>query len=177
MNSLKTFTKWLHRFEDGMLAFILLAMIILSVTDILMRNFFSGGILWIPPLLRVLVLWIGMLGALMASRQQEHIAVDVLSRMLPAKGKRISSIASSLFTAIICLIVAYHSYLFVVSTFEYQDMGFNNIPAWIFQAVIPFAFFMMAIRFFIHSVGYLLSGDYLKKDDVIKEQTPSEEMA
>ena len=165
MNTVKQLTNWLNRFEDGFLALILLSMILLSVTDILMRNFFSGGILWIPPLLRVLVLWLGMLGALMASRQQEHIAVDVLSRMLPAKGKQISNIISCLFTSAVCLFIAYHSYLFVESTFEYEDLGFNDIPMWIFQAVIPFAFIMMAIRFAIRSVGYLLVTDYLTKEE------------
>ena len=46
----------LHRAEDALRAFLLTAMILLAGTQILMRNLFDSGFVWIDPLLRVLVL-------------------------------------------------------------------------------------------------------------------------
>ena len=56
----------LHFLENGLLVGLLVAMIGIAVTQIVMRNGFDSGFLWADSLLRVLVLWIGMIGALVA---------------------------------------------------------------------------------------------------------------
>lgn len=71
---MKKLVTWVHRAEDSLLVLLLLAMILLAGFDILARSLFGGGVSWIPPLLRVLVLWLGLLGALLATRTREHIA-------------------------------------------------------------------------------------------------------
>ncbi|WP_301387165.1 TRAP transporter small permease subunit, partial [Thalassolituus sp. UBA2590] len=78
---MKRLVQWLHRLEDSVLVLLLLAMIILAGYDILARSIFGGGVSWIPPLLRVMVLWIGLLGALLATRSREHISIDLISKL------------------------------------------------------------------------------------------------
>lgn len=152
--------RWLHRFEDGMLALLLLTMIILAVSDIVMRNLFGSGAAWIPPILRIMVLWLGLLGALMATRSQEHIAIDVLSRAFGPKGKRIASAVGAFFASAVCGCVAWYSLEFVQTAMEYNDMAFARVPAWPLQTVIPFSFGLMAVRFCLHAMGYLKQSDY-----------------
>lgn len=50
-----------HRLEDSILVALLLAMIVLAVTQIALRNGFDTGITWADALLRVMVLWIALL--------------------------------------------------------------------------------------------------------------------
>ena len=69
----------LHRAEDGLLALLLSVMIVLAGTQILMRNLFDSGFVWIDPLLRVGVLWLGLIGATVATRNNKHIRIDLLS--------------------------------------------------------------------------------------------------
>ena len=76
----------LHRIEDSILVLLLLSMIVLAGVDILARLLFGGGIVWVTPLLRVMVLWVGLAGALVATRSREHIAIDLISRLAPAPG-------------------------------------------------------------------------------------------
>ncbi len=71
---------FLHRLEDGMLVGLLLLLIGMAVAQIFLRNFLGSGILWGDALLRVAVLWIGLLGAMAASRRGAHIGIDVVSR-------------------------------------------------------------------------------------------------
>ena len=97
--------RWLHNAEDFLLAAVLFVMLFLAITDIAMRLATGGSLIWIPPVLQVLVLWLGLLGALLASRSQEHIAIDVLSRFVGPFGKKICGISGSLFAAIVCSIV------------------------------------------------------------------------
>ncbi len=57
------FIKLMNFIEDSLLVVILSSMIILAVYQIISRNLFSEGVVWIDPLLRILVLWVGQAGA------------------------------------------------------------------------------------------------------------------
>ena len=78
------------RFEMGVLALLLLAMVVLSTLQIVLRNLFGIGLLWVDPLLRYATLWIGFLGAAVAAAEGRHIQIDVLTHILPAGVKRIT---------------------------------------------------------------------------------------
>jgi len=141
----------LYRIEDGILVGLLLLMIGLSVTQIFLRNLFDSGIVWSDILVRILVLWVGLLGAMVASRQGNHINVDILDRYLPERVKPLVSTVVQLFTALICTVATYFSLLFVQG--EYADGGtlFARVPAWVCESIIPFAFAVIALRYFMLS--------------------------
>ena len=144
-------------------------MIGLSVADIFMRNVFNSGVSIAPPLVRIMVLWLGLLGALYATRRNKHITVDVLARMLPKKLNTVAKGVTSLFASAICLIIAWHSYLFVKDTFTYGDIVFDDTPAWIIQAIIPLSFSLISVRFCGHSLGYFFITDYQPAQNVLNK--------
>lgn len=149
------FLQLLHKFEDGLLVALLLAMIVLAGVDILARWLFGGGISWVPPLLRVMVLWLGLLGALLATRTREHISIDLVSRLASEKVNRYLGAICQAFAAVICFIIAYHSQLFVGVAREFGDFAFQQVPAWPLQLIIPISFAGMGLRFTAHSYGSL----------------------
>ncbi|MBN57998.1 TRAP transporter small permease [Thalassolituus sp. UBA3500] len=150
---MKRLVQWLHRLEDSVLVLLLLAMILLAGYDILARSIFGGGVSWIPPLLRVMVLWIGLLGALLATRSREHISIDLISRLGGPTLNRIASTITLLFAAVVCGLVGWFSGQYVQLAFEYQDIAFADIPAWPLQLIIPFTFGLMGLRFFIQGIA------------------------
>ena len=152
--------RWLHHAEDLLLAAVLFLMLSLAITDIAMRLITGGSLIWIPPVLQILVLWLGLLGALLASRSQEHIAIDVLSRFVGPLGKKVCGISGSLFATIVCSIVAFYSVVFIQQSVEYDDIAFAQVPAWPLQLIIPFTFSLMAVRFFLHTLGFLRIKNY-----------------
>ena len=137
----------LHRLEDALLALLLGSMILLASLQILLRWVFDAGIPWTDPLLRVLVLWVAMLGALAASRDGRQISIDVLSRVLPPRPRAAAGAATSLFTALVCGLVAFHAGRFVASEHEYGVVAFSGVPAWPLESIIPFAFAAIALRY------------------------------
>lgn len=141
----------LHRIEDAILVGLLSMMIGMSVIQIILRNLFESGISWSDVLVRVLVLWVGLVGAMVASRQNNHITIDILNRYLPERIKPIASFVAALFTALICSIMAYYSMVFL--QLEYSDGGkvFAQVPTWLCVAIIPFAFIVIGLRYFILS--------------------------
>ena len=124
---------YIHRLEDGLLALLLLSMIGLAAAQIFMRNLFDYGFVWADPLLRIMVLWVGLMGALAASRENRHITIDLLNRFMNDKVRLIARIFTALFTAVVTAIIAYHSTLFVL-----------------LESIIPIAFAIMSVRNLIH---------------------------
>lgn len=152
--------RWLHNVEDVLLALVLSIMLLLAITDIAMRLITGGSLIWIPPVLQILVLWLGLLGALLATRSQEHIAIDVISRFVGPLGKKVCGISGSLFAAIVCSLIAFFSIDFLQQSIEYSDIAFAQVPAWPLQLIIPFTFSLMALRFFLHTIGYIRIKNY-----------------
>lgn len=142
----------LHRAEDVLLALLLTAMVLLASLQILLRHGFDAGLTWADPMLRVGVLWLGLLGALAATRERRHINVDVLSKLLPARAKAAADALTSLFAAVVSSIVAVHAARFVLSELRFGSVAFSGVPAWSLEAVIPFAFGMIALRFLLRFV-------------------------
>jgi len=142
----------LQKIEDGILVGLLLLMISMAVLQIFMRNMFDSGIIWGDALVRVLVLWIGLMGAMIASRNNHHISIDVLSKYLPKQIKKLTNLIIFIFTSLICGVMAYFSLIFVIMEKQDSFMAFANIPAWACESIIPIAFAIISLRYIILSI-------------------------
>lgn len=138
---------FINKIEDGLLVIILTSMIILAVYQIIARNLFSEGVVWIDPLLRTLVLWVGLSGAVVATRTDNHIRIDVFTKYLPKYFQPYTQRIVYLFTLSICLLVAWHAGRFVYSEYEYGTIAFSGVPSWLAGLIIPVSFSLIAIRY------------------------------
>jgi TRAP-type C4-dicarboxylate transport system permease small subunit len=154
---LRRLSRLAARIEDSLLVGLLASMIGLASWQIFLRNALDSGLGWGDPLLRVMVLWLGMLGALAATRDDNHITVDVLSRFLPERSKNLARIVTDLFSATVCTVIAYHSGRFVAMEFDAGSLAFAAVPAWVCESVIPLGFGVMAVRFAAMFLGRLHS--------------------
>jgi TRAP-type C4-dicarboxylate transport system permease small subunit len=148
-SSLKRFHRLLLRLEDWILMLLLTAMILLASSQILLRNVFETGISWADPTLRLLVLWLSLLGAMAATRDNNHISIDLLSRFLSRKLKRLAQRLTDLFAGIVCGFLAWNAGRFVL--FEWEDGAelFASLPAWVGELILPLGFGVMALRFLL----------------------------
>ncbi|MBN4080327.1 TRAP transporter small permease [Beggiatoa alba] len=152
LKTLSSLRATLCKIEDLILISLLLVAIFLAVLQIFLRNFFDTGIVWGDLLLRIIVLWIGMLGAMYASRNNDHINIELGLKYLSEEIKPFVQAVVFIFTASVSAIVAWYGVDFVL--LEYQDgvMGFARVPVWLCEAIIPFAFMVIAIRYLISTV-------------------------
>lgn len=143
----------LRRIEDWLLAILMLILVVLAGSQIVLRDFFHTGISWADPLMRQLVLWTGMLGALSAVRDEKHIALDVLQRFLSPLAQKIARILTFGFAAAICAALAWYSYamLSVDYASATPSSAFASLPAWIPEIILPSAFGLMALRFVLRA--------------------------
>ncbi len=143
-----------QRAEDAILVLILGSMILLAASQIVMRNFFGFGFIWADELLRMLVLWIAVAGAVAASRTDKHINIAVLDQFLPEKLRAIMKLLIDLFTAGVCLLITWHSTAFVKTSFEYEDVLLGSVPAWMLQLVLPIGFGLISWRYIVFFIRH-----------------------
>lgn len=138
--------RWLHRVEDLVLAFLLGLLVLLAVMQIVLRTAFDTGLLWLDPLLRALVLWVAMLGAMVAAREGRHIGMDLAARMLPPVPARIARLLSWLFAAAVSALLAWQAGRMVADERALGAVAFAKVPVWWVQAILPVAFAVIALR-------------------------------
>ncbi len=142
----------LHRLEDLFLALMLAAMILTAAAQILLRNLFEWNFSWGDPLTRLLVLWVGLMGALVATRQNRHIAIDLVTHLLPARIRAGVQALTSLFAAIVCGVVAWYAAIFILDERGYGSAGLLGLPDWLLHSVIPLGFGLISLRYALHSL-------------------------
>ena len=151
--------------EDAVLVIILTALILLAASQIVMRNSFNFGFIWADEMLRMLVLWIAVAGAVAASRTDKHINIAILDRFLPEKLKLLVKIVIHIFTATVCGAVTWYSVQFVQMSHEFGDVLMGSVPAWLPQLILPVGFGLICYRyslFVIKEVYRLARGGQLQ---------------
>ncbi len=139
----------LHQVEDGLLAVALGLLVLLSVGQIFARMAFDAGGVWIEPSMRLLILWLAMLGALAATRDGRHIAIDVLPRLLPPLGKRIAWASGQVFAALICALMAWGSVDLVLLERESASEVVSGVSLWVALLILPAGFSLMSLRMLV----------------------------
>jgi TRAP-type C4-dicarboxylate transport system permease small subunit len=144
--------------ETWLIVIILGGLILLGAAQIVLRNFFSIGFAWGDGLARLAVLWLGLLGALAASREGRHITMGALARALPAPLRKAAGVAADAFGAVVSGALAWAAWAFVADSREFGDTLLGDLPAWWFQSIMPGAFALIAWQFVVQAVKRLRGG-------------------
>jgi TRAP-type C4-dicarboxylate transport system permease small subunit len=152
MNVLKSIDKALTRAEEAVLITLLSVMVVMAFLQVVLRNLFSSGIFWADILLRHLLLWLGFLGAAIATSENRHINIDALRRFLPPRVRSVVEIVTDLFAAGICYLLSRASWTFVQGEIADHRTVFADIPSWYAQIIIPVGFGLLVVHFLIRAV-------------------------
>ncbi len=143
--------RWLTWLETALLGLILFAIVGLSGTQVVLRNFFDSGIVWAEPASRALVLWLALVGGFAAARRDKHIRIDLLGQHAPARLKSVLTFMTGAATAVVCGLIAWHGGRLVLLEMEYSTPAFASVPTWVVQLIIPAGFGLIAIVYLIHA--------------------------
>lgn len=141
--------------ENAFLSALLLGMIALGSMQILLRWSGAGSLVWGDEAIRLMVLWIAMIAGIAAAREDRHISIDVLSRMLPARGKVVAAALVALFSMTVCLVLTWYSAEMVRFAIEDGDVLVDGLPAWWFEIILPAGFGLISWRYLILLIGRL----------------------
>lgn len=140
--------------EDAVLVLLLGALIVVAGGQIVLRQL-NVAVIWADPLTRLLILWITVFGAVAASRDNQHITIDALSRFLPPGAQRAAAAVVGLFASAVCVVLAWQAARFVGLEHAMGTPGLGAVPAWVLALVLPIGFALIAIRYVIVALARL----------------------
>ncbi|NNF41358.1 MAG: TRAP transporter small permease [Woeseiaceae bacterium] len=135
--------------ETFLLVTLFSAMMLLAVGQIVLREVFSTGFVWADELIKLMVLWLAMVGAVAAARDNRHIRIDAFTHIFPRMAVQLTRVAVDVFAALVSAVVAWHAWRYLQVEIEYADTVLVNVPAWVAHSVLPAAFLLISFRFLV----------------------------
>jgi C4-dicarboxylate transporter DctQ subunit len=145
----------LSRLESSLIIILLGVMVILAFLQVILRNLFSFGFLWADPLLRYMVMWVGFLGAVIATREEKHFGVDFLTRYFSQRFLHGTKIFVDSFAAVVAFLLMRAAYQFLMEGIGPDEKDIFELPRRIYFAIIPLGFGLIGLHFVFHIILHL----------------------
>lgn len=150
----------LEIFERSLLVFLLLILVMLSFLQVLLREFFSTGLLWADVFLRHLVVWVGFLGAAIAVRENKHFAIDLAKKFIPSRIKGFAKIVTDLFASGCLTFLCVSAIKFFKDEVQSRSILFTvgnfDLPAFWIDIIIPLGFILLFVHFLLKTAEDVL---------------------
>ncbi|HUI09295.1 MAG TPA: TRAP transporter small permease [Bacteroidota bacterium] len=134
----------------------------IAALQVVLRIFFHTGILWGDIAARHMVLWVGFFGAYMATRDDKHFHIDVLTRFLSPRLKGWFAAFSDLFAIVICYFMLQASLTFIDVGMDADSMLFLQVSQRAAAYIVPLGFGLIMVQFIfrmIESVAAAIRGE------------------
>ena len=155
----------LHRIEEGLLAFLLAAMTIVTFSQVVARYVFNTGAIWALELTTFLFAWLVILGISYGIRVRAHIGVDAFVKMFRTPVQRflgILSIAAGLLYAGLLLVGSWGQTFGIIFEFDSESEDLK-VPLWIPLSVLVIGFASMFARLLVIAWNVIV----LKETDTV----------
>lgn len=140
-------------FEKILCAAIFLAMTGIGFVNVVVRYLTNRSFAATEELLVNGFLLLTLLGAAIAARRGEHLAVTILYDMLPRRGRLVLLWVSGALGLLLLVLSAWFCWQLLVYQLRSGTTSYAlQLPAWYYTIGLPFAFILVAARFLQHLV-------------------------
>jgi len=131
--------------EQSALTIATLCVIAIPATQFVGRAFFDVAIAGGTSLASHCTIWIGMIGAAAAARQDRHLGLADIAEKLPGFLRRPARPVASMTTMAVCTCLIAASARFVESSIGAPNLVGGIVPLWIMLLAFPIGFTLMAL--------------------------------
>lgn len=156
--------KFFNGIEDNFCAVVLLAMLILTFVNVVMRKIFLSSMPFVEELTRLGLMILSLVGAAVAAKRGAHLGLSVVTDLLPSRAQKYVSLFGDIVAAFFCVIIIYYGYFMALK--EYT----NNLrtagmqwPEWLFGMWVGVGGIIMLVRYIqiaINEFKTKKSGDF-----------------
>lgn len=112
-------------------------------------EYFPGGFVWAQKVALVMMLWVALLGASMATYERSHLALELGEKLWPRRWLHLIKATAHAVTSAFCIGLLVASVQIVL---DHADKATSVeplvwFPRWLALIVVPYAFAAMAVRF------------------------------
>jgi C4-dicarboxylate transporter DctQ subunit len=132
-------------------------MIGVSVFQIFNRQLLGGAfsLAWADELVKMIVLWLAMVGSIAACRDNKHIRIDLVTHILSGTIVSWIKVVVDLFAAGVCAVIAWQAWRLIGEERTWGDVILGDVPLWLAHAIVPLAFALVSYRFLVRVFGLL----------------------
>lgn len=163
MNTLKWIDAALAKIEGWLIILLLWLMVILTFVQVGLRSLYTyghfqwanamlGQIDWSEPFVRLLVLWLTLLGASLLTKEGNHIKIDLFSTLLPKKWLPARELILAFVSGLICAIMLKVCIDYVKIEMEFGGTTLFHLPGWWGQLILPAGFALLLFHFLIKAI-------------------------
>jgi tripartite ATP-independent transporter DctM subunit len=132
----------------------LILMALLPVLELLLRSVFRLS----PPsssqYVQNLTLWVGFLGAMIASRDKKHLMLVTGVDKLPPSLRKIAELVAAVISTAVAASLAWAGLQFVRSEMNAPATIDDWLPVWVAELILPLSFAVMTLRFILQAGGW-----------------------
>ncbi len=152
MTILRAIDRGVTTIVTGLLVLSFTVMLGLAAIQVFLRFFFHIGILWGDIAARNLVVWVGFFGAYLATRENKHFRIDVLTRLLRPRLRLWLIALTDLFAAVVCYFLLRASLAFVSIGIDPESIAFLHIPQAVVASIVPAGFGIIILQFLLRTI-------------------------
>jgi C4-dicarboxylate transporter DctQ subunit len=139
----------LTRVERFIASILILVLTVFVVMDVGVREILKEGLPWAQKGAVYMMIWAGFLGAVLVTHKVEHLRPEIADKIWKGKLKSVYLRANNLLVFLFTAAMTYYSYKYVMESKEFADRNvIIDMPMWFLQAIIPYCFLSMSIRYF-----------------------------
>jgi TRAP-type C4-dicarboxylate transport system permease small subunit len=124
---------------------ILSSMVLIPLIETIVRPFIGIGIPGAAGWVQHLTLWIGLLGAVVATLNRDHLSVSVTQLIKSAKAKSVIESIINVGGIVILFLLTRAAVKLVSFQYDSPEKLGGWFPVWLAQAALPIAFISMAL--------------------------------
>lgn len=135
----------IRRFLKISVTFALFLILGLILMNMVARHLGVAGIAWADVAIPHTVLWVGFLGAILATLENHHISIEILPNILPEKWKRPVFVFRSLVTSGLSGWLAWAAWKFIEQEKGFGEVLFFGLTSWELALIVPIMFAMITV--------------------------------
>lgn len=148
---------------------VVLAFMMLTICyDVVMRYVFSAPTSWSLEINSFLLIYLAVMGAGEAQRQDAHIRITFFTQRLPSGGRNIIKIATGLLGMLFCAIMVWRGSMMAYEAWAYGERVSSafGTPMVYPYSLIPIGFGVLGLQFLIDTLraGYDLTHPGIEED-------------
>ncbi len=128
----------------AVLTTVLVGMVVILAAHIIFRYVLNNSLTWSEELLKILLVWFGLLSVSVLAARREHVAIVVFKEHMPKKVSNILTKVTQVITVLICGVIIYTGISYMVAA-GFRPTPALGIPYGYAYAAIPVAFFFVTI--------------------------------
>ena len=142
---------------EFILVMIVVVQAVLLMASVLFRYLFDSPILWGDEIVRYSLIWMTFVGAAMATKEKQHIQVDVIDMVLPKLGRKITNWFVDIAVTAFMVFLIYYG----IRMTDFQRGMFGETLSWFSYAYVYVSIPIGAL----FTIFFTMSKYFIKEDD------------